>query len=370
VRDRPIPHSTLPGSLSWRRRGNHVSGSAGSLWRPVVPRMRGAAERRYRRRMITPDLTPSPRATVETSAPEEAGRRLQPGSHVAEIDGNRLHYEVRGSGPVMLLPSPGWGPSIDYIMPLPVLEEFCTVVYLDTRHSGSSTGPERADQYTLAHFVSDLEALRQHIGGPRMFVAGHSAGGHQALAYGIEHGEHLLGIIAIDAIVIQDDVRTAELLKAMEARRTSPFYTDRPGYVDSALAIMTGADTTPRSFREVLQAIWPFYFHSPDRADEFLSSLQIDEDVNALSRSAGFQTDDLLADLHRIAVPTLVIVGDDDFICDPVSQAGRIHESIAASTLTVIQASGHFPWVEQPAAFEAACREWLAAVVEPEDGRV
>jgi proline iminopeptidase len=263
----------------------------------------------------------------------------------------------------MLFPSPGWGPSTKYIIPLRVLERFCTVVYFDTRHSGASTGPERADAYTLSHFVADIEGLRQHIGAIKIFVAGHSAGGHQALAYGIAHPEHLHGIIAIDAIAAPDELRARERVKAMNARRTHPYYIARPGFVDAAVAIMTGADATPRSTREVLQAIGPFYFHDPEVAEDFMATFEIDDAVAAYTNRAGFQGDNLLFELHRIDVPTLVIVGDDDFTCDPLSQASRIHALIPGSTLAIIGACGHVPWIEQPAQFDAACQNWLNSVV-------
>jgi proline iminopeptidase len=34
---------------------------------------------------------------------------LTPGDHFASINGIKLHYYVKGKGPVCLLPSPGWG---------------------------------------------------------------------------------------------------------------------------------------------------------------------------------------------------------------------------------------------------------------------
>jgi proline iminopeptidase len=294
---------------------------------------------------------------------------LASGSHTAPIDGNRIHYEVRGSGPVLLFPTPGWGPALGYLMPQPALERHCTVVYVDTRHTGASTGPDRPDQYTLARFVSDIEALRQHLGAPRVFVAGHSAGGHQALAYGAAHPDRVLGVICIDGIAAQDALRWRELLAKVESRRQHPFYLARPGFLDAAVAILSGADTTPRTTDATFAAIGPLYFHDPELAAPTFAAMEIDEEVQALTRAAGFQRDDLLPRLHRITAPTLVVVGDDDPICDPVSQAQRIHDRIPGSTLEVVPGSGHVPWIEQPDLFHRAVDRWLAAVVAGLDAR-
>jgi proline iminopeptidase len=294
---------------------------------------------------------------------------LAHGSHTAVIDGNRIHYEVRGTGPVLLFPTPGWGPALCYLMPQPALERHCTVVYVDTRHTGASTGPDSADQYTLAHFVSDIEELRQHLGAPRVFVAGHSAGGHQALAYGAEHPDRVLGLICIDGIAAQDDLRWRELLAKVESRRQHPFYLARPGFIDAAVGILSGADTTLRTTDATFAAIGPLYFHDPELAAPTFAAMDIDEEVQALTRAAGFQSDDLLPRLHRIACPTLVVVGDDDFICDPVSQAQRIHDRIAGSVLEVVPGCGHVPWVEEPVLFDRAVDQWLAATVAHLDTR-
>ena len=86
---------------------------------------------------------------------------LTAGEHVAEVNGVALHCTVRGAGPVLLFPSPGWGPSVRSYVPMPGFVEHCTVVYFDTRHSGRSSGPEDPTQYTLQHYVDDIDALRE-----------------------------------------------------------------------------------------------------------------------------------------------------------------------------------------------------------------
>ena len=69
---------------------------------------------------------------------------------------------------------------------------------------------------------------------------------------------------------------------------------------------------------------------------------------------------DLRPELGRIDAPTLVVAGEDDFICD-VTAAREMAELIPGARLVVIPDAGHFPWVEQPAAFRAALDEFLAA---------
>ncbi|MFC8360735.1 alpha/beta fold hydrolase [Streptomyces griseorubiginosus] len=288
---------------------------------------------------------------------------LNTGEHTAEINGFTLHYTVRGAGPVLLFPAPGWGPAVASYIPMPGLEERCTVVYFDTRHSGKSTGPADPDQYTLEHFVADIEALRIHLAQDRVFLAGHSGGGHQALAYGIAHSERLLGIIAIDAIVAADDVRMGEMMRRINERRTQPFYVEHPAYIDNAMALMSGAgEGAQPTIEQVLDATGAFYFHDPKLADDAFAAMEFDDQVLAYTQASGFQSRNLLPELPRITAPTLFIYGDDDFQCDPVSQGERAHAAVRNSQLEIIADAGHMPWVEQPALFAAGCDAWLERV--------
>jgi len=284
---------------------------------------------------------------------------LAHGEHFTEVNGITLHYYVSGSGPVMLIPSSGWGPSIQAVMPLPVLERHCTTVYFDTRHSGKSTGPDDAQQYKLENFVADIDAFREHLGQDKIFVAGHSAGGYQVLAYGIAHSEHLLGIVAIDAPAAADGARSAEMMRRIGKKKTEPFYLANPGYYDNAVALLASQDRAALTIKQVLDATGGFYFYRPELAEAVFAQMETNDQVLKYTMQAGFQSQNLLAELPRISVPTLVISGEDDFTCDPITQAQRIHEALPSSTLAIIPESGHLPWIEQPAAFDAACEQWF-----------
>jgi len=72
---------------------------------------------------------------------------------------------------------------------------------------------------------------------------------------------------------------------------------------------------------------------------------------------------DLTARLHRIACPTLVLVGRED-AGTPPSMAQAIAQEIAGARLVVLEQAAHLSNVEQAGAFNAALRAHLAAVDE------
>jgi pimeloyl-ACP methyl ester carboxylesterase len=50
-----------------------------------------------------------------------------------------------------------------------------------------------------------------------------------------------------------------------------------------------------------------------------------------------------------VVAPVLLVTGEDDVVCGPLSRAGRAHR-LPHSTLAVLPGCGRVPWVEQPAA--------------------
>lgn len=66
----------------------------------------------------------------------------------------------------------------------------------------------------------------------------------------------------------------------------------------------------------------------------------------------------IVEEIHRVRVPTLVVVGDQDVATTP-AKARRIHERIPGSRLLVIPGAGHSSCVEEPAAVNAALLQFL-----------
>ena len=67
---------------------------------------------------------------------------------------------------------------------------------------------------------------------------------------------------------------------------------------------------------------------------------------------------DIKSSLGDIQAPTLVIVGDDDFIV-PISQARILQQGIPNAEIAIIEDSGHFSYIEKPKDFRDAICQWL-----------
>jgi pimeloyl-ACP methyl ester carboxylesterase len=281
--------------------------------------------------------------------------RLSKGDHFAPINNINIHYFVSGNGPVCLVPTPGWGPSIDFLKnSLTPFEKYFTVVYYDTRISGQSTGPEDPTQYTSQDFMNDMDSLRAYLKQAKIWIMGHSSGGFQVLNYGIHHSDRLNGIIALNAMAGHDSIRSAEFEKIIMKRKGQPYF-------EAGSKILLRKDTTNYKMSERMQLTLPFYFHEPKKIADFqkLGDMRMSAKASKYSAASKMGLEYILPELNKITVPTLVVVGDDDFVCDKVSQADRIAKNIKNSTEIVIKDAGHFSWIEQPIQFFNDCENWL-----------
>ncbi len=240
------------------------------------------------------------------------------------------------------------------------MEKFFTMVYYDTRISGKSTGPGDSTRYTIQDFAQDMDSLRIYLRQPKVWVMGHSSGGYQVLYYGAHYSDRLNGIVAIDAFVGGDSLYEAAFMQNMMKRKEQPFFA-------RGAAIFTGKDTSHYSLKDQMMIIIPFYFHDTTKIERLWSFVDINDPSAFSDRAAkytaisGFDSKSLFSDLGKIKVPVLVIVGDDDFNCDKVTQADRAVERISLATEIVIKNAGHFPWVEEPQQFFSLSGKWFIA---------
>jgi proline iminopeptidase len=283
---------------------------------------------------------------------------LEQGEFKAKLNGLELWYKVTGKGPVCLIPSPGWGVGVDYLLGLKPLEEQFTMVYLETRGTGRSEQPKTTKEYTLDHFVEDLEALRQHLKQEKIWLMGHSSGGLQIMGYALKYPKQVKGLIVLSSLPGYDAEHNQDFRAQIARRAKEPWFPD----ANQALSILFHVlQTKDEEMRSLFLRALPFYFHDQEILKKNASVLEATITLSA-HPFRGFDTSvSLFPQLHEIKAPTLIVVGSDDSVCSPV-QAQRLHLGILCSKLLLIEDAGHFIWMEQPEAFFAGIRKFLPVV--------
>jgi pimeloyl-ACP methyl ester carboxylesterase len=116
-----------------------------------------------------------------------------------DIDGIRTRYEVSGSGPPLLLFSPGgfnavveqWSGLGVYakVKPLEWLSQHSTCIAFDRRECGQSGG--RVERVTFQHFVTQAAGLLDHLHIERAHIMGGCMGCSPVTAFAVAHPERV-----------------------------------------------------------------------------------------------------------------------------------------------------------------------------------
>jgi len=268
---------------------------------------------------------------------------------MAQVNGTNLFYLGLGHGRPCLVMHGGLGFDHSHLRPwVDRLGDALRLIYYDHRGNGRAGRPP-LETLTYKQFAADADALRAHLGVDQVVVMGFSAGGAIALHYALAFPQHLSHLILVGAHAAWD--YEAEIAANVARRNPSP---------EARAVFGAPAPATDAEFAQMVEAIMPLYFH---RHDPMLSR-RILEDViwSAFAYRAYshiLERHDVSARLGEISAPTLVVVGQDDFITPP-TQAERLARGIPRAELVVFEESGHMPYVEEPEAFAGAVRDWLA----------
>ena len=120
----------------------------------------------------------------------------------ASINGFEMHYETRGEGfPLVYIHGGfgGLGTGLEPETP-PQPERLAGHFKLITYHrraAGRSSYPEEG--FTMQNLAKDLRELLLYLGHDRAHVWGHSAGGHIALAFGLQYPEATAGLVITES---------------------------------------------------------------------------------------------------------------------------------------------------------------------------
>lgn len=265
---------------------------------------------------------------------------------VASVNGVELFYETVGDGaPLLMLHGNGLDHS--YLRPWhDGLADCARIIYYDQRLNGRSerTGP--ADHAT-SH--ADAIALLDHLGVERATIYGHSYGAWLAQGLAARHPERVERLILCGASPAFDYV--PEVVATAQARNPVA-----AGFLLQGLQHGVASDA---ELAKLWDRILPLYFFGEPRR-ETLANVRFSAEgfAKAMAELDGFS---MVERLPTMSLPILLLTGTADYITPP-TQAVRIAKLAPNATVVEFMCSGHFPFVEEPAAYLNAIRRWLMAV--------
>jgi 3-oxoadipate enol-lactonase len=180
-------------------------------------------------------------------------------------------------------------------------------------------------------FTSDLLRAVEHLGEKRVHLVGLSLGGRIARNFALKHAGRVHSLTLANTSPGFDALSADEVLKFVDERRNrTPESTRR----------LLGSRARPGAHEALLNS-----FHAL-RNDSYLKTLEASV------------AQDRAAPLEKIAVPTLVITGDEDRVY-PLALTQRMAQRIRNSELVVLESCGHLSNLEQPERFNEVLLQFL-----------
>jgi 3-oxoadipate enol-lactonase len=252
-----------------------------------------------------------------------------------------LHYEALGPAeglPIVFLHGfpfsrRMWAPQITLLR-----ERYRVIAYDHRGHGDSGVG---TGQYFLEDFVDDLTALLDQLNVQKAVLCGLSMGGYVALRAIERHPERVQGLILCDtrseADTNEAKIKRAKQLKSIRTEGLSAFC---EGFLKAVFA--------------------PASFVSQTEAVELIRSIILTNPAAGVGGTllALAARTDTTAALPKIAVPTLILVGEKDAITPP-SAAEALQKAIPGSEMHVIPSAAHMSNLENTAIFNERLQAFL-----------
>ena len=299
---------------------------------------------------------------VVRSKTAQAERDNPPRGKFVEVEGVRLHYLERGSGPVLVLLH-GNGVlanDFEYSGLMDKLSERYRVIAFDRPGYGYSERP-RTTVWTPDAQARLLHHALQEIGVDSAIVLGHSWGTMIALAMGLQVPDFVRGLVLLSGYYYP----SLRLDVPIVAQPAIPIIGDLMRYTVSPLIsrmlwpLLTKRVFSPMKVAERFRQLSPWMVLRPGplRAAGAEAALMVPAAMSLSKR------------LDQLAVPVQIITGTQDKIVKPAANSERLHDDLQAaghsSELHLQPGVGHMVHYAHPEQVVSAVDAIAAQVGEP-----
>lgn len=292
-------------------------------------------------------------AIISTRAP--AGTPVD--GYMTVDGGIRLHYRVLGSGPdTVVIPGDTWWAG--HAEPL---ARGRRVILYDPRNRGRSDDVPSPSLLGMDHEIRDLESVRRHFALERMSLVGWSYLGAMVALYAAEHPDRVDAVVQVGPLSPRRDPYWDQYVK------------DQASRVDAAaerqLADMRQAGVPERDPLSYCRAYWPVIVRatlaSAASASAAVPTAVCDSpnewppkiNIGARKLIEGLGAWDWRQKVRLVGARVLLVHGARDNI--PLDSSREWVRSFRNARLLVLDASGHFPFSEQPGDFVRAVDAFL-----------
>ncbi len=270
--------------------------------------------------------------------------------HATTDDGVRLYYEESGSGiPVIFVHEyagdwRSWEPQLRHFG-----QRYRAIAY-NARGYPPSDVPENVAAYSQHRAADDIRSILDHLKIDRAHIVGLSMGGFATLHFGFRHPTRARSLVVAGCgYGAETESRTrfraeAEAIAAFIDQNGMQAFAAKYAYGPTRVQF---ENKDPRGFAEFKQYLTE---HSA---------------LGARNTQLGVQRErpslyDLIEDMKRLTLPTLILTGDEDWPC--LNPGILMKQSIPTAALSVMPNCGHAINIEDPDEFNRLVSTFLAQV--------
>jgi pimeloyl-ACP methyl ester carboxylesterase len=271
-------------------------------------------------------------------------------------DGTRLHYEETGSGNPVIFVHEFAGDYRSWEAQMRFFGRYFRCITFNARGFPPSDVPQDAAKYSQAHARDDIIAVLDHLKIERAHVVGLSMGGFATLHVGIAYPQRARSLVVAGCGYGAEPDKKEKFQAECEAAAASfeaDWGTAAKKYALGPTRVQL-QNKDRRGWEEFNQQLGE---HSAKGQALTMRGVQ-------MKRPSLYE---LVDDMRKIEVPTLVVTGDED---DPCLEPGLLMKrTIPSAGLVVIPWSGHTINLEEPDAFNRALLEFFLRVDEGKGGK-
>jgi pimeloyl-ACP methyl ester carboxylesterase len=269
-------------------------------------------------------------------------------------DGVRLYYEVAGTGQTVIFVHEFAGDMRSWEPQMRHFGRTYRCIAYNARGYPPSDVPEQPNSYSQARAADDIKAVLDAVGADKAHIVGLSMGGFATLHFGFRHAKHARSL-CIGGCGYGAEPEQRQRFKA-EVSAIANFITSK------------GMETFAESYAYGPTRV-QFENKDPRGFAEFKRMLAEHSALGSANTQLGVQGErpslyELIDDMKKLSVPTLIITGDEDWPC--LLPGVLMKQNIASSALAVMPNAGHTINIEDPDEFNRIVGNFLAQV---ESGR-
>lgn len=270
--------------------------------------------------------------------------------HATTDDRVRLYYEETGSGTPVVFVHEFAG---DYRSWEPQLRHFgqrYRAIAFNARGYPPSEVPENPAAYSQARAADDIRSVLDHLGIQRAHVVGLSMGGFATLHFGFRHPARALSLVV------------AGCGYGAEAGQRQRFRAEAEAIADFLKTQGMAAFAEKYAYGPTRVQ---FENKDPRGFAEFKRMLAEHSALGSANTQLGVQRErpslyDLVEEMKRLTVPTLVLNGDEDWPC--LLPGVLMKQQIPAAALSLMPNCGHAINIEAPDEFNRIVGDFIAQV--------